>query len=74
MPELRNPAIRDYVYRAFFTQNATSNRPPSGDLRIWTGWPLIIMEDRLAVIHDVGVSSGVTSLELHTRSPPPGSP
>jgi hypothetical protein len=65
MPELRNPAIRDYVYRAFFTQNATSKQTSVGrfaDLdRVARS---IIMEHRLADIHDVGVSSGVTSLEL----------
>ena len=75
MPELRNPALRDYIYSGFFTQNATSKQTSVGrfgDLdRLARS---IIMEHRLDVIHDVGVSSGVTSLELFTRSPRPGSP
>jgi hypothetical protein len=66
MPELRSAAVRDYVYRAFFTANATSKQTSAG--RFADLDPLacsIIAERRVAVIHDVGVSSGVTSLDLY---------
>jgi hypothetical protein len=66
MPELRNAAARDYAYGAFFTANATSKQTSAGrfgDLDRLTG--SIITEHKLDVIHDVGVSSGVTSLDLY---------
>jgi hypothetical protein len=66
MPELRSAAVRDYVYSAFFTANATSKQTNAGRFadvdRLACS---IILENKLAVIHDVGVSSGVTSLELY---------
>jgi hypothetical protein len=66
MPELRNAAVRDRVYRAFFTANATSKQTSAGrfgDLDRLAG--SIIRAHKLEVIHDVGVSSGVTSLDLY---------
>jgi hypothetical protein len=66
MSELRSAAVRDYVYRAFFTSNATSKQTSAGrfvDLdRIARS---IITQHKLDVVHDVGVSSGVTSLDLY---------
>jgi hypothetical protein len=66
MPELRNAALRDHIYSAFFTANATSKQTSAGrfgDLDRLTC--SIIAEHELDVIHDVGVSSGVTSLDLY---------
>jgi hypothetical protein len=66
MPELRNAAVRDYVYTGFFTQNATSKQTSVGRFAYLDRLARsIIMEHGLGVIHDVGVSSGVTSLELY---------
>lgn len=66
MSELQNPAVHDYVYRAFFTSNATSKQTSAGrfqDLdRIARS---IVAEYKLGAIHDIGVSSGITSLDLY---------
>ena len=66
MTELQNPAVHDYVYRAFFTSNATSKQTSAGrfqDLdRIARS---IVAEYKLDAIHDIGVSSGITSLDLY---------
>jgi len=64
--ELRNAAVRDHVYRAFFTSNATSKQTSGG--RFWDLDQVaraIIAELKLDSIHDIGVSSGVTSLDLY---------
>ncbi|MGB6603826.1 MAG: hypothetical protein WBE65_05980 [Steroidobacteraceae bacterium] len=66
MPGLRDAALRDLVYGAFFTSNATSKQTSAGRFRDLD--PLarsIITEHKLTVIHDVGVSSGATSLDLY---------
>ncbi len=66
IPELKSAAVRDYVYRAFFTANATSKQTSAGRLADLDRLACsIITEHKLAVIHDVGVSSGVTSLDLY---------
>jgi hypothetical protein len=66
MSELRSAIVRDYVYRAFLTSNATSKQTSAGrfeDLdRVACS---IITDHKLGDIHDIGVSSGVTSLELY---------
>jgi hypothetical protein len=75
MPELRNAALRDYIYSGFYTQNATSKQTSAGrfgDLDRLTC--SIVTEHRLAVIHDVGVSSGVTSLDLYRALATSGTP
>jgi hypothetical protein len=66
MSELRNPAVHDYVYRAFFTSNATSKETSAGRFRDLDQMArAIITERKLDSIHDIGVSSGVTSLSLY---------
>lgn len=64
--ELRNAAVRDYVYAGFFTPNATSKQTSRG--RFWDLDQIarsMITEYELDSIHDIGVSSGVTSLDLY---------
>jgi len=64
--ELRHPAMRDYVYKEFFTSNATSKETSAGRFRELDQIARsIVKEGKLGAIHDIGVSSGVTSLELY---------
>ena len=66
MSELRNPAVHDYVYKAFFTSNATSKETSAERFRDLDQIARSIITDRkLDSIHDIGVSSGVTSLSLY---------
>jgi hypothetical protein len=75
MPELRNAAVRDYVYRAFFTANTTSKQTSAGRFEDLDRLACsIITEHKLDAIHDVGVSSGVTSLDLYRALAASGTP
>jgi hypothetical protein len=66
MPNLRDAAVSDYVYKAFFTLNATSKETSAGRFGdVGEIARAIITEHRLDSIHDIGVSSGVTSLDLY---------
>jgi hypothetical protein len=66
MPGLRNAALHDLAYSVFFTSNATSKQTSSGRFRELDQVTLsIITAHKLDSIHDIGVSSGVTSLDLY---------
>lgn len=66
MSGLRNAAVHDYVYRSFFTSNATSKQTSAGRFRDLDQIARsIITERQLDAIHDIGVSSGITSLDLY---------
>jgi SAM-dependent methyltransferase len=66
LSELRNAAVRDYVYAAFFTGNATSKQTSRGRFRDLDQIARsIITEYKLDAIHDIGVSTAVTSLDLY---------
>jgi hypothetical protein len=66
MSELRNAAVRDYVYRSFFISNATSKQTSAGRFRDLDQIArATITTHKLDAIHDIGVSSGVTSLDLY---------
>jgi hypothetical protein len=63
---LRNAAVRDYVHRTFFTSNATSKETSAGRFRDLDQIArAIITAHKLDAIHDIGVSSGITSLDLY---------
>ena len=58
--------MRDYVYAAFFTGNTTSKQTSQG--RFWDLDQIarsIITEYQLDAIHDIGVSTAITSLDLY---------
>jgi hypothetical protein len=62
---LKNPAIHDYVYQSFCTSNDTSKQTSAGRFRDLDQLARsIITQYKLDAIHDIGVSSGVTSLDL----------
>jgi hypothetical protein len=66
IPTIGNPAVHNYVYKHLYTSNATSKETSTGrfrDLDAIAGF--LITQHGLDSIHDVGVSSGVTSLELY---------
>ena len=66
MSELHSPVIRDYVYQEFFTADDTSKQTSAGRFRDLD--PIacsLITDGRAAAIHDIGVSNGITSLELY---------
>jgi hypothetical protein len=66
MADLHDQAVHDYVYRAFFTSNSTSKQTSAGRFRDLDRVAISIAgKHNLNVIHDIGVSSGVTSLDLY---------
>ena len=66
IPALRSAAIHDYVYKYTFTSNATSKETSVGRFRdLDLIAQSIITEHKLDAVHDIGVSSGVTSLDLY---------
>jgi hypothetical protein len=66
LSELRSAALREYVYTCLFTSNETSKQTSSGRFRDLDPIALSIIEEhKLDAIHDIGVSSGVTSLDLY---------
>lgn len=66
MPKLGASAVHDYVYKHFYTSNATSKETSAGRFRDLDPITLsLIRQHKLDTIHDVGVSSGVTSLDLY---------
>lgn len=66
LSELSSVALREYVYTQLFTSNETSKQTSAGRFRDLDEIAhSIIEEHKLGTIHDIGVSSGVTSLELY---------
>ena len=62
---LKDPEIRDYVYTQIVTANYSTKQTGTGRFRDLDEDAISCMhEDSVNVIHDIGVSSGVTSLEL----------
>jgi len=68
IPELRSGVIHDYVYKCVFTSDGTSKETSAARFRDLDSIACtIISEHKLDAIHDVGVSSGVTSLALYRK-------
>jgi hypothetical protein len=75
IPELRTAAVHDYVYKYVFAGKATSKETSAGRFRELD--PIarsLITHYRLDSIHDIGVSSGVTSLALYRTLAATGMP
>jgi hypothetical protein len=75
IPNLKDAAIRDYVYTQIITANHSTKETAAGRLRDLDEATISCMhKESLNVIHDIAVSSGVTSLELfrtlHSRGLP----
>jgi hypothetical protein len=65
IPNLNDAAIRDFVYAQIITANHATKETAAGRLRDLDEATISCMsKDGLNVIHDIAVSSGVTSLEL----------
>jgi hypothetical protein len=66
IPGLRSGAVHDYVYKHVFTSDGTSKETSAARFRDLDRIACtIIREHKLDAIHDIGVSSGVTSLTLY---------
>src|SRR5262249_15077971 len=66
IPRVGVSAVHNYVYKHFYTSNAVSKETSAGRFRDLD--PIassLVTQHRLDSIHDVGVSSGVTSLDLY---------
>jgi hypothetical protein len=62
---LKNTRIRDYVYSRLFTSGGTSKQTAAGRFEDLDAIIVSLAHrDQLNVVHDIAVSSGVTSLEL----------
>jgi hypothetical protein len=66
LSELKSAALREHVYTRLFTSNETSKQTYAGRFQDLDQIARSIVEEhKLDTIHDIGVSSGVTSLELY---------
>jgi hypothetical protein len=66
IPEMKDAAISDYVLREFATADATSKQTSPGRFRdLDEIAQAIIAAHQLDSLHDIGVSTGVTSLDLY---------
>jgi hypothetical protein len=66
IPRVGISAVHNYVYKHFYTSNAITKETSAGRFRdLDPIAALPITQHRLDSIHDVGVSSGVTSLDLY---------
>ena len=75
IPNLKDAAIRDYVYTQIITANHSTKQTAAGRFRDLDEATISCMhKESLNVIHDIAVSNGVTSLELfrtlHSRGLP----
>jgi len=62
---LKNARVRDYVYSRLFTGGGTSKQTAAGRFQDLDAITLsLVHNDKMNVVHDIAVSSGVTSLEL----------
>jgi hypothetical protein len=62
---LKNAGIRDYVYSRLFTGGGTSKQTAAGRFQDLDAVIVSLAhKDKINVVHDIAVSSGVTSLEL----------
>lgn len=65
IPNLKDAATRDYVYTQIITANKSTKQTAAGRFRDLDEATISCMnKESLNVIHDIAVSSGVTSLEL----------
>jgi hypothetical protein len=66
LSELKSAALRAHVFTHLFTSNETSKQTYAGRFQDLDQIARSIVEEhKLDTIHDIGVSSGVTSLELY---------
>jgi hypothetical protein len=75
IPNLKDAAIRDYVYTQIITANHSTKQTAAGRFRELDEATISCMhKESVNVIHDIAVSSGITSLELfrtlHSRGLP----
>jgi hypothetical protein len=62
---VENPVIRDHIYTWITTGNNVTKQTAAGRFRDLDETAISLMrKDSMNVIHDVGVSSGITSVEL----------